>query len=212
MASKQISLSDRLQSWPELESRFGTREIDIKSGRYVWEVKPGYSASSRFDESLRKYINSDKYVPGKKAEEYSFSWFEINKNVPGFWFSSVTAEMMEVNGVKYSMSVRYMGPGKVGYFFHVNCDNRIEIKEAKYIVPVLKEIYETAQDINEKSLELSGAIGVFALTMLSPYIGDEVVAGGGVAGAWNALKGLGASASTISLLKTFGLQLGYVFK
>lgn len=84
-----------------------TYEIDIKLGHSVWEVKPGYSGLYRFDSSLKKYIDPNQYTRYKRAENYKFKWYDVNKNVPGFAFTSSTASMLEISRTYRNNTFRF---------------------------------------------------------------------------------------------------------
>ena len=193
-----------------MEARHLTKEIDIKLGNSVWEVKPGYSPLSRFDNSLKKYIDPKHYARNKAASDYKFNWYDVNRNVPGFAFASVDAKMFEINGTKYRLLVSYLGPGKVGYFFEIQCgQTKPNFGFAKNVVPAVQDIYDVAYEINMASTAAVLAVGAFVATLLSPVFGDEPAGASAVAGAWATVKNVGLSASALSVLQGLTMQLGY---
>ena len=211
LASKQIHLASSKKGWPILEARHLAKEIDIKLGHSVWEVKPGYSGLYRFDSSLKKYIDTNQYTRYKRAENYKFKWYDVNKNVPGFAFTSSTASMLEINGIKYSMLVSYLGPGKVGYFFKIQCgDSEPSFEHATAVLPAVEDIYETAREVNAMSTKAVIAVGVFVGTLLSPVLGDEVAGAGALSNAWAAVKSIGLSQSALAVFQGLTMQFGYV--
>ena len=211
LASKQIHLASSKKGWPILEARHLAKEIDIKLGHSVWEVKPGYSGLYRFDSSLKKYIDPNQYTRYKRAENYKFKWYDVNKNVPGFAFTSSTASMLEINGIKYSMLVSYLGPGKVGYFFKIQCgDSEPSFEHATAVLPAVEDIYETAREVNAMSTKAVIAVGVFVGTLLSPVLGDEVAGAGALSNAWAAVKSIGLSQSALAVFQGLTMQFGYV--
>ena len=211
LASKQIHLASYKKGWPILEARHLAKEIDIKLGHSVWEVKPGYSGLYRFDSSLKKYIDPNQYTRYKCAENYKFKWYDVNKNVPGFAFTSSTASMLEINGIKYSMLVSYLGPGKVGYFFKIQCgDSEPSFEHATAVLPAVEDIYETAREVNAMSTKAVIAVGVFVGTLLSPVLGDEVAGAGALSNAWAAVKSIGLSQSALAVFQGLTMQFGYV--
>lgn len=46
----------------------------------------------------KEHIAPNQYTRYKRAENYKFKWYDVNKNVPGFAFTSSTASMLEING------------------------------------------------------------------------------------------------------------------
>lgn len=69
--------------------------------------------------------------------------------------------MLEINGIKYSMLVSYLGPGKVGYFFKIQCgDSEPSFEHATAVLPAVEDIYETAREVNAMSTKAVIAVGV----------------------------------------------------
>ena len=134
--------------------------MDIVWKDFVWEVKPGYSAESAFTKSLKKYVED--YDPNKNDYTASLGgkW-----KIPGGSFEEITTKLFSFGGYTVNMTVTWMGSGKIGYFFTMNCpQNQEEFEEAKAvdIVPVLQPVFQYASNIDDAT-KILAAIAAFAV-------------------------------------------------
>jgi RHS repeat-associated protein len=180
LAAKQIyetypALASILQPWPELEkiaSLLPLRELDIAFGNYMWEVKPGYTSNSAFVNSLKKYVKD--YAESKDVSLYKAGggW-----KIPGGTFPSITAKLFQLANSQVNMTVEWLGPGKIGYFFQMKCgQNGWEDAKAVDILPELLPAFQKAEQVNTMT-ELVTCFAAFIAACISPVPGDEVAAG-----------------------------------
>ena len=208
LAAKQIQDVSGAVLYPVLEARHGTRmEIDIKQGSNVWEVKPGYHNISSWTNSLNRYIKG--YENGKNPSDYEFAWWE-NKNVPGYEFPEVEARIFEINGRQVSMLVQWLDFGRIGYFFKLKCGGGEDWVYAADIVADLLPTFNYSNEINEKSVQVVGAIAILVAALLTPIVG-EIAAGGSVATTWASMAAVMSSipVDVMSFLESAKTVLGY---
>ena len=176
LAAKQIykaypQLSSLLQPWPTLEAPLLLKELDIEFGDYMWEVKPGYSQESSFTTSLKKYVKD--YDPSKSQTDYQAG---ISWRVPGGSFETITARLFELGNQKVNITVEWLGVGKVGYFFRLQCGQQAwQSAKAVDLLPFLLPAFNKAEQVNYMT-EVVAAFIVFIGACLSPIPGDEAAA------------------------------------
>ena len=169
IAAKQIM--NKYGGVPELEKiNMNMKEIDIALGDYAWEVKPGYTSNSAFAKSLEKYVKD--YSSQKDQSEYTASW---GWKIPGGKFADKTVKLFSYGNKSVKMSVRWLGLGKVGYFFQMKCGSKAYSEAyAKDVMAELLPAFKKAENINTAT-EIGATVIAFLAAIASPVPGDEAV-------------------------------------
>jgi hypothetical protein len=177
LAAKEIyeaypELSTWLNPYPKLEElTSGLKEMDISFKKYVWEVKPGYTSASSFAKSLNKYVKD--YSESKAQKDYDT---KLGLKVPGGSFNDITARLFELNGNTVNIRVKWLGSGKVGYFFELKCGpKQFQESYAVDVMELLRPAFDKADELNNASV-VGGLVLAAIAAIFTPIPGDEAAA------------------------------------